>query len=84
MIVTSKKIAVRETIYLMQNVNFTSDYDSSGLLIAFTIEAASCSLVISFSQSFQKFLFNVPGKLCVAGSLCYQRFNRLKVKLNKL
>ena len=49
MLVTSKKITVRETISLMQNVNFTSDNDSSGLLKAFMIEAASCSSIISFS-----------------------------------
>ena len=45
-----KKITVRETscICLMQNVNFTADYSSSGLLIPFMIEAVHCSLIISF------------------------------------
>ena len=83
LLVSSKKITFRETICLMHNANFTSDHDSSGLLIAFMIEAAHCSLNISFSQSLRKFFFNVPGELSVAGILCYQKCNILKVKLNK-
>ena len=49
MLVTNRKITVRENICLMQNVNFTSDYDSSDLLIPFMIEPAHCSLINSFS-----------------------------------
>ena len=84
MLVTSKKITVRENICLMQNVNFTSDYDSSDLLILFMIEPAHWSLINSpkvFMIFF--FFFYFPGKFCVARSLCYQKCNILEVKLYK-